>query len=392
VKMAALERFSDPSRRCDPSHVTWDLPHLREMPVECLRRVPGALAGWLTMKGDLGDRRRLFRACLRTRGARVGALLRAPELLGRVRRGEADTLAAYSTKDFGLANLLANELDGGCREVIAHGTQYFGEFAFEMLAVIPYAYWLHTRGLLERTVSTPDTRPLYYFSPHHEERPVPRRFVPITEYPIGRGGCVRYDRKAFPRELDTRRWLPPPYKAVYAGSLFVWDREPCIICNKYSDEHYRWHRGPANFIDNSTLLALIGRLRSRYQVVYVRPRPADIVNDHQAIGNPGDIEAVERVFPDVPTIQQLHAEHPGLCYNELQLWLFAGCERFVSVLGGSSYLASWFGGTNIVLAKRGWEVACGAYENWFDRFSGARVLRVRSGGELLRTAEREFLA
>jgi hypothetical protein len=62
------------------------------------------------------------------------------------------------------------------------------------------------------------------------------------------------------------------------------------------------------------------------------------------------------------------------------------------VLGGSSYLASWFGGANIVLAKRSWEVACGAYQGWFDRFSGARVLRVRSDRELLRTAERELLA
>ena len=392
MKVAALERFSDPSRRCDPCHVAWDLPQFRKSPVECLRLVPRALAGWLAMDGDLGNRRRLFRACLRTRGARLGALLRAPELLGRVRRGEVDALAAYSTKDFGLAQFLASGLDGGCREVIAHGTQYFGEFAFELLAVIPYAYWLHTRGLLERTVSTPDTRPLYYFSPEHEERPIPRRYVPITEYPAGRSGWVRYDPKAFPRELDTRRWLPPPYRAVYAGSRFGWDREPCIVCNKYSDEQYRWYRGPANFIDNGTLLALIGRLRTRYQVVYVRPRPVDIVNDHQAIGNPGDIEAVERAFPNVRTIQQLHAEHPDLSYNELQLRVFAGCERFVSVLGGSSYLASCFGGTNIVLAKRGWEVACGAYERWFDRFSGARVLRVRSGPELLRTAEREFLA
>jgi hypothetical protein len=322
----------------------------------------------------------------------VGALLRAPELLGRVGRREVDVLAVYSSKNFGLAHLLASGLDGGCCEAIAHGTQYFGEFAFELLAVVPYAYWLHTRGLLTRTVSTPDTRPLYYFSPHHEERPVARRFVPITEYPIGRGGWIRYDRKGFPTELDTRRWLPPPYKEVYAGSQFVWERAPCIICNKYSDERYRWHRGPANFIDNDTLLALIGRLRRRYQVVYVRPRPVDIVNDHQAIWDPGDLETVERAFPDVRTIQQLHAERPELSYNELQLRLFAGCQRFVSVLGGSSYLASWFGGTNIVLAKRGWEVACGAYQGWFDRFSGARVLRVRSGRELLHTAEHELLA
>jgi hypothetical protein len=391
VKVAALERFSCPSRRCDPCHVTWDLPHFRKSPVEGLRLVPRALAGWFAMEGTPRDRWRLFRACLRTGGAPVGALLRAPELLGQVQRREIDALAVYSSKDFALAHFLASGLGGGCHEAIAHGTQYFGEFAFELLAVIPYAYWLHTRGLLERTVSTPDTRPLYYFSPHHEERPVSRRYVPITEYPIGRPGLFRYDPKGFPRRLDTRRWLPPPYKAVYASSRFVWDRQPCIICNKYSDEQYRWYRGPANFIDNTTLFALIDRLRTRYQVVYVRPRAADIVNDHQTIGNLGDIEAVEQAFPEVRTIQQLRAEYPDLSYNELQLRLFAGCERFVSVLGGSSYLASWFCGTNVVLAKRGWEVACGAYDGWFDRFSGARVMRVRSGRELLRTVEREYL-
>jgi hypothetical protein len=399
ANVAALERFSDPSRRCDPrelaglgaSVTTWDLPHPFQAPLDGLRRLPAAIAGWLAMSGDAGDRWRLFRACLGTGGARIGALLRGPELLGRVHRGEIDALHAYSAKDFGLAHLLASRLDRECRETIGHTTQYFGEFAFELLAVVPYAYWLHSRGLLERTVSTPDTRPLYYFSPNHEERPLLRGYVPITEYPIGRGGPVRYDRKTFPRELNTGRWLPPPYKAIYADSRFRWERELCIVCNKYSDEQYLWYRGPANFIGTRALLALIGRLRTRYQVVYVRPRPVDIVNDHQAIGDPGDIEAVERAYPDVRNIQQLRAEHPDLSYNELQLRLFAGCERFVSVLGGSSYLASWFGGTNIVLAKRGWEVACGAYERWFDRFSGARVRRVRSERELLRAAEQEFL-
>lgn len=104
----------------------------------------------------------------------------------------------------------------------------------------------------------------------------------------------------------------------------------------------------------------------------------------------GDIEAVTRAFPDVRTIQQLGAEHPDLGFNELQLRLFAGCNRFVSVLGGSSYLASYFGGTNVVYARRGWEVACGAYDRWFDRFSGARVVAASSPGELLRSVEREL--
>lgn len=130
-------------------------------------------------------------------------------------RGEVQALASFSAKDFGLAAHLASETGRDCREVLNRGTQYLGEFAFELLAVIPYAYWLHTEGRLDFTVSTSDTRARYDFSPRHEDRPVPRSYVPITEYPIGEGGRVRHDRKAFPRTLDTSRCRPPPYKAIY---------------------------------------------------------------------------------------------------------------------------------------------------------------------------------
>jgi hypothetical protein len=56
-----------------------------------------------------------------------------------------------------------------------------------------------------------------------------------------------------------------------------------------------------------------------------------------------------------------------------------------------SYLASYFAGTNVVYARRGWEVSCAAFENWFDRFSGARVVVARSLSDLLRGVERELL-
>ena len=56
----------------------------------------------------------------------------------------------------------------------------------------------------------------------------------------------------------------------------------------------------------------------------------------------------------------------------------AGCRHFVSVVGGSSYLASWFGGTNVVYARGGWEVDADAYRGWFDRFSGAHVIPVET--------------
>jgi hypothetical protein len=400
MRIAALERFADPSRRYDRGRiggagdevVVWDLPGVSSNPAALVRGAPGALARWVSLEAPPGMRRRLLQACLETGGARLGALVRAPELLRHVRDGQVNRIACFSAKDFRLARILAWEAGTRPDELIARGTHYFGEFAFELLAVIPYAYWLYREGLLDYTVSTPDTRCLYYFSPAHEEHPVPRSFVPITEYPLGvGGGLLRYDRKAFPETLDERRWLPPPYREAFHSSRITFDRDTCVVVNKASDERYL-HRGFAvNVMEPELVLAVIAKLRSRYQVVYDRPRANDIVPDHQEIQELGDIESVQAAFPDVLTIQDLHQEHPHLTFNELQLRLFAGCSRFVSVVGGGSYLASYFGGTNVVYARRGWEVACGAYERWFDRFSGAHVVAASTPDDLLAAVAKELL-
>ena len=79
-----------------------------------------------------------------------------------------------------------------------------------------------------------------------------------------------------------------------------------------------------------------------------------------------------------------------MTFNELQLRLFATNSHFVSVLGGASYLASYFGGTNVVYAQHGWEVDCGAYDNWFGQFSGARVVAASTPNGLLEAVRREF--
>jgi hypothetical protein len=138
------------------------------------------------------------------------------------------------------------------------------------------------------------------------------------------------------------------------------------------------------------LLRILEILTPRYQVIYVRPRPGDIVDDHQPILDLGDFQAIASHFPDVLTIQQVHADHPEFSFNELQMRLFANCDRFVSVLGGSSYLASYFGGTNIVYAREGWEIACNAYANWFHLFSGARVLSAANPRRLIELIRLEY--
>ena len=54
MKVAALERFSDPSRRCDAALIgnatdevrVWNLPNPLREPWTFLREVPGGLASW----------------------------------------------------------------------------------------------------------------------------------------------------------------------------------------------------------------------------------------------------------------------------------------------------------------------------------------------------------
>ncbi len=397
MRVAALERFADPARRCDPERIArdgdeleiWELPGIERDLRSVLRLLPSAIGDWLDTSIPIGERLSLLRACLASRGAGPGALARAPSLWRGVRGGEIDRLACFSAKGFALAELLSEVIP--CEEQISRGTKYFGEFGFELYAVIPYAYWLHARGELEFTVSTADTGCLYYFSEDHRELPLARRFAPITDFPIGRPGALRYDHVGFPADPDMSRWQPPPYKQHYASDRFDFGKELCVVANKQSDDGFLRREVPVNSIDTELLLALIRELRRAYQVVYCRPRGIDIVNDHQPILDSGDIEAVKRAYPEVLTIQDLQVDNPDLSFNELQLRLFAGCERFVSVVGGSAFLCSYFGGTNVVYARRGWEVDSGAYENWFSSFSGARVVSAGSPNQLLQGVRGELL-
>lgn len=415
ARVLLVERFSSPSRTCGPDQLP-DGDHLHTvrlrgsgplspaegpllefakseavrcaaLPGRCLRALATILAD---RHLSLPDKRALIMSALATRGAPLAALAGAPEIVRLLRSQPFDRIDCYGSRGFALVPFLSRHFGIPYREFLAAGTRYFGEFAFELLTVVPYAYWLHRMGRLRVTQSTADTRCLYYFSPRHEELPLGRSFVPVPEYPTGATSPLRFDAHAFPPHLDTAQWTPPPYKETYRNHTLRWPKELCIVCNKFTREPSVLLHRARNFISVPDLLQLLARLTRRYQVVYVRPRSNDIVNDHQAIADLGDFEAIGKHFPDVLTIQQLHSRHPEFTFNELQMRLFANCERFVSVLGGASYLASYFGGTNIVYAREGWEVRCNAYTNWFHLFSGARVIRATTPRQLHDLVHREF--
>ena len=241
---------------------------------------------------------------------------------------------------------------------------YDGEFGPEMQLVIPYAYYLYKHDLLGKTVSSLDTKAFYYFSQNHEEKyshrmyrhpnAPPRSFLPNPNEHVFR--------------LNTSKWIPPPYKSKYANKRFKWNKQPLIITNKLCLE---WGGPPVNYIDLPVLEKIIRLLKNEYQLIYCRLRTEDIINDDNESIDFSDSDLIKH-FPEVLTIQELHRNNQDLSFNNLQLMLYANCNKFISVQGGNSVLASYFGGVNVIYVVKGHELMCGDY-NHFSLYSKAHI-------------------
>ena len=256
--------------------------------------------------------------------------------------------------------------------------QYFGEFGYELIAVVPYAYWLHKRNKLNATKSFKDTQCLYYFSENHIEMNRNRRHWLLDDFPLGNIHVT---------QLDTSQWYPPPYKRHYANERFKWEKPSCVICNKYTIE---WKGPPINFLSLETLSKLFKILKEKYKIIYNRPTSKNIVSDDQEELILRDMEFIEKEHPEIITIQDLAENNKDLSFNELQMMVYANCDRFISVQGGSSILTSYFGGKNIIFAKRGSELEHDSYK-WYAKLSGSKIYHVDDYSRLLAVVEKEFL-
>ena len=75
----------------------------------------------------------------------------------------------------------------------------------------------------------------------------------------------------------------------------------------------------------------------------------------------------------------------NMSYNRLKLELFASCDNYISVQGGSSYCISFFYKKLLILHKRGSETASGAYNGWYTMTSPCeeKMLKVCETDEAL---------
>jgi len=96
--------------------------------------------------------------------------------------------------------------------------------------------------------------------------------------------------------------------------------------------------------------------------------------------------------PDVLLMNDLYEQHRNTVpsFNHLQLMVYANCERFISMHGGTAALASYFGGINLILSHPGGglEHDFNEYATIFPALSGATILHAKNTDEVFQQLER----
>ena len=114
---------------------------------------------------------------------------------------------------------------------------------------------------------------------------------------------------------------------------------------------------------------IFSNYKDRYEIIYNRFRPEMGYDDTVDTMDLGEWDLVSS--HGITTIQDLKKD--GQNYNELQLMLYANCDKFITVQGGTSILASFFGGDNIIFARKGMEIKKRSYKNWYHLFGGSKI-------------------
>jgi hypothetical protein len=314
------------------------------------------------------------------------------------------------------------------------------EFGLELTLVIPYAYWLHQRGELEKVITSKGMKPFYYFCDNVEEkyehRTIDNKSAGLNTIPnnwihhnaigvLGKGYSELNDedKTKINGVLDYRKWVPPLYKEVYNKNIDL-GKPIILVSNRYNIEH---GHPPIGFFDVECLYNIFNYLTKKgYLVVYKRPKnnefPLDtnemnslnqgFHNIESQVEDQGLISDYDLVgyYDDVILMDDLIKDHyknkiEVNDYNTFQLNLFSNVEGFITMGGGSSLLCSYFGKTNISYFTTNTECSRPGYfgeDNYYRKLSNHSFYPIldsehdinKRGGrdytELLKRIKKEF--
>lgn len=259
---------------------------------------------------------------------------------------------------------------------------YSGEFGEELQFVLPFAYWHYKNGTLKSTASAKYTKELYFFSPDHAE---------VYELRSNEGNYnFELPRILYSQDYHLEKWLPVPLKNEYSNDIYTYDKPLLIIANRYNME---WDGPPVSYFDIPTLDFVIGSLQKDYTIIYNRPKPDDISIDGSVTYDLKEFEWLAEKYPEVILMDELYKENRGNArnFNHLQLMVYANASHFLSVHGGTATLASYFGGINLIISKKGPEHHFGCYDKLYPQFSGTKILHARTEEEVKDFVNRYFV-
>jgi hypothetical protein len=258
---------------------------------------------------------------------------------------------------------------------------YDGEFGPELQFVLPFAYWHYKNGTLKATRSSNFTSEFYYFSPDHKE---------VFDLRSHEGNYnFEVPRILYSHNYNMKKWLPVPLKEVYRNDIYVYEKPILIVANRYNME---WDGPPISFLSIEMLEFIFNTLKEDYTIIYNRPGAKHITMDNSDIYELNEIEWIRANHPDVVLMEDLYKENKGGArnFNHLQLMVYANAENFISTHGGTSVLASYFKGTNVILSKQGPEHQFKCFETLYPKFSGAKIFHAKTDDELRHYIQTQF--
>jgi hypothetical protein len=253
------------------------------------------------------------------------------------------------------------------------------EFGYELQLVIPYAYYLFINNKLNNTISCLNTKELYYFSQNHNEIYENRNWV-SPDVP---------NKTPHVKELNYEEYINPPYKNIFKNTYFVYDKPILIIHNKYNTE---WDNEPINYIDKKTLSEIFKYCNDKYKIIYIRPLNKNIIGDNSKVYDLNEESILYKY--NITDANKLYIEIKDKYninnFNHFQLLLHSNSNYFISVQGGNCVLASYFGGINIIYAKKGHELRCNSYNGHYKKYSNSNILHTNNYIDLIKIIKNNF--
>lgn len=245
------------------------------------------------------------------------------------------------------------------------------EFGYELLSAVPYAYELFLQGKLTGTISGKHSEPLYFFSPNHKINHEKRSWY-NTKKAVSSGlPYVRIHKNYLQPKVF------PPYKIIYNRDRYIWEKPTLVIANRANIE---WEDRIINYFDESILEWLFKNLKKKYTIVYL---PISIPSDIQ------DNAVPELLFDEIKLCKKHGVKYfpdiikKGYNWNDALLRVFAGCERFITMNGGYSILASYFSGQNIIYSRptdgkrqETKELKVNSFFRWYPNINNVQTLHV----------------